>query len=117
MSGTPTYLWIVEWDDRFVTPKRVEVRHLTRLEGVSDEELERHLVEVEIPAQAAAATRVGHVTRQLLLRLSGPRKGTVGYANAGDGTAGPVGDVAVSIGQNAEVVWSSADPGTDEREV
>lgn len=117
MSSTPTYLWIVEWDDRFVTPQRVEVRHITRLEGVSDDDLERHLLEVEIPAQAAVATRVGHVTRQILLRLSGPRKGSVGYANAGDGLAAAVGDVAVSIGQNAEVVWSSADAGTDEREV
>lgn len=117
MSSTPTYLWIVEWDDRFVTPQRVEVRHITRLEGVSDDDLERQLVDVEIPAQAAEATRVGHVTRQLLLRLSGPRKGSVGYANAGDGTASALGDVAVLIGRNAEVVWSSRPAGTDEREM
>ncbi len=117
MSSTPTYLWIVEWDDRFVTPQRVEVRHITRLEGVSDDDIERHLVEVAIPAQAADATRVGHVTRQVLLRLSGPRKGTVGYANAGDGTASAVGDLAVSIGHNAEVVWRSREAGTDWREM
>lgn len=112
------YLWIVEWDDRFVTPARVEVRRITRLPGVTDAELERRLVEVELPAQGRAATRVGHVTRQLLVRLAGPRTELVGLGEAEEGVALPMGGVAVAVGTNAEVVWRTgdADP-TDEREI
>ena len=57
MSGVATYLWIVEWDDSFVQPARVEVRQVTRRPGVSDKDLEHHLVHVEIPQQAAVSTR------------------------------------------------------------
>ena len=109
MSGVATYLWIVEWDDSFVKPARVEVRQVTRRAGVSDEDLEHHMTDVEIPRQAAVSTRVGGVRRQLLVRLTGEHETTTGFGNGPEGVATPVEDVAVVTGNNGVVVWRSDD--------
>jgi hypothetical protein len=109
MNGVATYLWIVEWDDSFVKPARVEVRQVPRRGGVSDEDLEHHMVDVEIPRQAAVSTRVGGVRRQLLVRLTGEHEETTGFGNGPEGVATPVADVAVVTGRNGVVVWRSDD--------
>ena len=107
MGGATTYVWIVEWEDSVVEPRRVELRHVVRLPGVSDEDLERRLIEEEIPAQAERVTRAGGVGRQLLLRLTGERTQATGFANTEEGIAVPLGSTAISLGCNADVVWSS----------
>lgn len=107
MSSAPTYVWLVEWEDGIVQPRRVELRHVTRHPGVSDEDLERHLIEEEIPAQAKRVTRAGGVSRQVLMRLTGARTQATGFANAEEGVAVALGDAAISVGWNADIVWSS----------
>jgi len=100
-----TYLWIIEWDYSFVKPQRVEVRKVTRFLGVTDEALEHQLIHDELPAQAAASTRVGGVKRQLLIRLTGEHAEAVGYANEPEGVATPLGTVGVVAGSNGVVIW------------
>jgi len=107
VSSASTFVWLVEWEDSIIQPRRVELRHVTRLPGVSDEDLERHLIEEEIPAQAKRATRAGGVSRQVLLRLTGARTQATGFANTQEGVAVPLGDAAISVGWNADIVWSS----------
>ncbi len=108
------YLWIVEWEDRFVRPQRIEVRHVTRLEGVTDADLERHLLDVAVPAQARVATRVGGVRRQVLLRCSGERSQTGGFGNSAEGVAVALGDVGVVTATNTDLLWRSEDPVAEE---
>lgn len=108
MSGQATYLWIVEWDDSFVKPQRVEVREVTRLPGVTDETLEHQLIHEQLPAQAAAATRVGGVSRQLLIKLTGEHEDTTGFANEPEGVATSLGTVGVAVGSNGVVIWPAA---------
>ncbi len=110
-TDNATYLWIIEWDDQLVTPQRAEVRHLTRLPGATDKDLERELVQVEIPAKEQELTRAGHVTRQLLLKLTGPREHAVAYASSEEGVAHQVDGVAIAVDRNAEVVWSTPTAG------
>ena len=111
MNGQATYLWVIEWDDSFVKPQRVEVRQVTRLAGVTDEAIERHLIESELPAQAAASTRVGGVRRQLLIKLTGEREDATGFANEPEGVAKSLGTVGVIVGSNGVVVWNSDSSG------
>jgi hypothetical protein len=118
MAEKKTYLWLIEWEDS-MKPKRVEVRHVARLSGVGDDDLERFLIEEAVPAKATELTRLGGPARQTILRLTGERTQATGFANTDEGVALLLGDVAVSIGWNAEVVWSSGsdsevDPGTSE---
>lgn len=107
MGEMKTYLWLIEWEDQFIKPKRVEVRHVSRLPGVGDDDLERYLIEEAVPAKATELTRVGGPTRQTILRLTSERTQATGFANTDEGVALLLGDVAVSIGWNAEVVWDS----------
>lgn len=107
MSGTATYLWIIEWDDSFVKPQRVEVRQVTRLLGVTDEEIEQHLVEVAMPAQAAVFTRVGGVRRQLLVKMTGEHTDRTAFGSEPEGIATPLGTVGVAIGNDGLAVWNS----------
>lgn len=102
-----TYLWLVFWDDSFVQPQRVEVREVSRLQDVSDEDVEKHLVGVAIPAEAGRATRSGGVRAQVLLRLGGERTRATGYGAAEEGVSVPLEGVAAYTGRSAEVVWSS----------
>jgi hypothetical protein len=111
MRGQATYLWVIEWDDSFVKPQRVEVRQVTRVPGVTDEAIERHLINVELPAQAAAATRVGGVMRQLLIKLTGEHEDATGYATEPEGVAKSLGTVGVAVGSNGVVVWNSDSSG------
>ncbi len=107
MSAEATYLWIVEWDDQFVQPQRIQVRHVTRMPGVTDDELERQLIDDAIPAQQREATRVGGVRRQLLVKLTGEHAATSGFGTQDEGVATPLGAAAVSTGSNGVVIWRS----------
>jgi hypothetical protein len=72
-SNTPTrtYLWIVDWDDRFIQPRIVNVYRLdVAHEQVAD--FEAFMRDEQLPEQGAASTRVGGPVRQVLLRERDP---------------------------------------------
>lgn len=88
-------------------PHGIPHRHGRARWSVGDAASERHLLEEEIPAQAKRVTRAGGVSRQVLMRLTGARTQATGFANAEEGVAVALGDAAISVGWNADIVWTS----------
>jgi hypothetical protein len=77
-DATRTYLWIVDWDDRFIHPRVVNVHRFVVAEPQIDS-FEAHMRDEQIPAQGNVLTRAGSVVRQVLLRERRAGEGPTGF--------------------------------------